>query len=181
MTLGQPMMIGPAMSRSVPLPAAIDDEFLSLEQGIDAVQPANIPSKTDFYVQTLKLYIILEEILNGFYSSGVSDELASRNHRSAKEGLDELDCNLILRIDRSLTQWFQDIPEHLVWRPKHARGDAEELFVRQSNVLHLRYTPSHECKPMELTALQISSCSNLALQTCFVTPTVIVSTNAHRW
>ncbi|KFZ11405.1 hypothetical protein V501_04785 [Pseudogymnoascus sp. VKM F-4519 (FW-2642)] len=138
-TLGRPLMISRAISNSVPLPASVDDEFLSSEPGVDNVQPMGVPFRSEFYLQTLKLYNILELTLSTFYPSGVSESVTSRRNPSTNEDFEDLDYNAILRIDKLLTEWHQDIPPHLIWRSAPMSGEVDELFLRQANVLKLRY------------------------------------------
>ena len=143
MTLGRPLMISRTMANSVPLPASVDDEFLSSEPGIDNVQPLGVTFRSEFYLQTLKLYNILEAVLSTSYSSGLSENSASQEDALINEGLGDLDCNAILRIDNLLREWHQNIPEHLAWRSAPISREVDELFLRQSNVLELRYALHH--------------------------------------
>ncbi|KAH9209557.1 fungal-specific transcription factor domain-containing protein [Leptodontidium sp. 2 PMI_412] len=139
MTLGQPLMIGRAISESVPLPACIDEAYLSSDPGREGVQPSNIPSNMEFFRLTLKLYNILEDILSTFYPSGVSDQLTYKKDNCTSEEIHCLDLNAILRIDKLLSEWMASIPPHLVSRPPAINPEIDEGFLRQANVLKLRY------------------------------------------
>jgi hypothetical protein len=143
-------MISRSSSISVPLPASVDDEYLSSQPGVDNVQPQGVPSKTEFYLQTLKLYNILEIILSTFYPSGVSECVTSRGDTSTSATLEDLDFNAILRIDTLLDEWHQNIPQHLIWCSEPASPGVNKLFLRQANVLELRYDSCHPTRLVQV-------------------------------
>jgi hypothetical protein len=66
MTFGRPSMIG--RSTTVPIPALIDDEYLS--DRIEAKQPGGVNSRLGLFVSSCELFEILEEILDLFYRDG---------------------------------------------------------------------------------------------------------------
>lgn len=133
MTLGRPTMVPKADALTVPLPAAIDDPYLSTKAGQDGSQPVGEMSVVEFYVQSLKLYIINEETLTALYKSDGSDAPTSAMNKLAS-----LDLNTILRIDMTITSWYDSLPEQLKAR-KHPSDDfTEPIFARQSNTLRLR-------------------------------------------
>jgi hypothetical protein len=173
MTLGQPLMIGRAISESVPLPACIDEAYLSSDPGREGVQPSNVPSNMEFFRLTLKLYNILEDILSTFYPSGVSDQLTYRKDYCISEETHYLDLNAILRIDKLLSEWMASIPPHLVSRPPVIDSDVDEGFLRQANVLKLRCLFLRHFTSL-LTTEQVSSLANITVPASIVTTSLCV-------
>ncbi|KAK5203088.1 hypothetical protein LTR47_011092 [Exophiala xenobiotica] len=110
MTFGRPRVITRADALAVPFPASINDEYLSTEPGPDGVQPRGEPSLAEFYIQTLKLYVIQERTLFAMYSNDASDVKVTQ---STRESLDNIDFNTILRIEASLKSWDEALPGYL--------------------------------------------------------------------
>ncbi|KZL77221.1 transcriptional regulatory protein [Colletotrichum tofieldiae] len=65
-TFGRPVLL--SRQYSVPVPATVDDEHLS--EIIEGAQPFERPSYLVFFVQSLALFDVLNEILATFYSDG---------------------------------------------------------------------------------------------------------------
>ncbi|KIX99976.1 uncharacterized protein Z520_04614 [Fonsecaea multimorphosa CBS 102226] len=137
MTLGRPMMISRTDASVVPFPEAIDDQYLSLEIGQDHSQPQGQVSIIEFYVQSLKLYIITEEILSVMYPH---EDAASSPTRasSALEKLASLDFNTILRIDSAITNWYKAVPNELKIHSDSLPEPHKAAHARQANILRLR-------------------------------------------
>jgi hypothetical protein len=138
MTLGLPRVISRADALAVPFPACIDDKYLSQIPDSDNLQPGGIQSQTGFYVQSLKLYVITEEVLSAMYSSEGTKEPAT-------EKLAKIDFNNILKIDASLQNWHASLPGGLQVRRSVAEGRLAPVLSRQANILHLR---SETLKPL---------------------------------
>ncbi|KAJ9493819.1 hypothetical protein H2202_010674 [Exophiala xenobiotica] len=135
MTFGRPRVITRADALAVPFPASINDEYLSTEPGPDGVQPRGEPSLAEFYIQTLKLYVIQERTLFAMYSNDASDVKVTQ---STRESLDNIDFNTILRIEASLKSWDEALPGYLKVRDNASTDFKTPIFARQANVLHLR-------------------------------------------
>ncbi|KIW23707.1 uncharacterized protein PV07_11886 [Cladophialophora immunda] len=136
MTLGRPMMISKTDASVVPFPEAIDDQYLSLELGQDQSQPHGKVSIVEFYVQSLKLYIITEETLSAMYPH--EDAPCSSTPAPALEKLTNLDFNTILRIDTAITKWYDAVPDALKIHSHRSRSSREAAHSRQANILRLR-------------------------------------------
>ncbi|KAE8372401.1 fungal-specific transcription factor domain-containing protein [Aspergillus bertholletiae] len=67
MTFGRPAMISKASCESVPLPATVDEEYISTASDIEVAQPADRPSVMAFYAKSLELYEIMNDILLSLY------------------------------------------------------------------------------------------------------------------
>lgn len=79
MTFGRPAMISKASSEAVPLPVAVDEEYISVSSSAEATQPADRPSMMDFSVKTLELYEIMNDVLLSLYKP-LPDENAEGIH-----------------------------------------------------------------------------------------------------
>ena len=114
----------------VRLPLAVDDELLSNDL---CEQPENQFSRISFFIQTLKLYDILGEILSIFYdSSGI---------RCAEKSKPEDYYQSLLRLDRILLDFETGLPPvlrlHFVDENNQPLA-RDPIFTRQANVLHAR-------------------------------------------
>ena len=138
MTLGRPTTISKTEASSVPFPASIDDEFLSTTRDVDGFQPEGKASVTEFYIQTVKLYVLQEETLSVMYSDRITQTgLAASGH------LSHLDFNTVLALDASLRRWNEAIPDFLKFRSSSTEEPAVPVFSKQANILHLRYATLH--------------------------------------
>ncbi|KAE8379700.1 fungal-specific transcription factor domain-containing protein [Aspergillus bertholletiae] len=154
MTFGRPLMIHPAISQRCVPPSAIDDGRLAQDPGSPAVQPADVPSVTEFYVRSIQLQNILGEILDALYY-GSSDKGSGKldvsfNFIAASTARDKLNdggLQVLLSLDKSLSSWCQSLPAHL--KAQNYNFTASEsgrpfgpdtpTFNRQAIILHARY------------------------------------------
>lgn len=136
MTYGRPAMIGKRSAAAVPLPAAIDENYLSTDPGRRDSQPEDNPSILDFFIQSLGLYRILNEILLNVYAA---DPQTGAN-------IDEWECFFprrydeqksfsFLDLDRALTVWERGLPRHLI---DFNYANSSEIHYRQAVVLRQR-------------------------------------------
>lgn len=116
------------------LPAAIDDEYLATEPGKDHSQPCRLPSKIEFFAWALRLYDILSEILSQLYTSD-RDDFRSKPYEMQAAKIDDDDVAPVLRLDRSLTNFWNALPVSL---KQSDNGNMDVIFIRQSNVLKAR-------------------------------------------
>ncbi|KPM46109.1 hypothetical protein AK830_g420 [Neonectria ditissima] len=135
MTLGRP----PSMQvvSDVPLPNAIDDEYLQLH-GDSSQQPQQTPSKNLFMVENIKLAKILALILDRIYGFvSVEKNCCRANHTSFTN---DQDFGTLTHLDSLLEGIRSGLPEALRWDPdaKQPAGRSP-LLERQSNVLYARF------------------------------------------
>lgn len=124
MTMGRPTMA--KLNHNVPLPVAIDDEFLSMTE-TDCRQPDGIVSRNQFSVENLRLASILGQILSTVYST-------------LENGVESMNIQDILRLDATLDSFELTLHPALKWSASaDAKHRPSALFTRQSNVLHARY------------------------------------------
>jgi hypothetical protein len=136
MTYGRPAMIGKRGAAAVPLPAAIDEHYLSGDPSRRDSQSEDSPSILDFFIQSLGLYRILNEILLNVYAA---DPQTGAN-------IDQWECFFprqydeqrscsFLDLDRALTLWDRDLPPHL---KDFNYANSSKIHSRQAVVLRQR-------------------------------------------
>jgi hypothetical protein len=116
-----------ASSISPHLPQVIDDSWLSQERGIVKTQPVGSTSLREAYVQYIKLYEILGQVLNRvekWYTSPVET-------KTEIQGL--------LELDTTLSDWKKNLPPKLQHHPDvHASGGSAP--VHESQQLDLKFS-----------------------------------------
>lgn len=138
MTFGRPAMISKASYGAVPLPATVDEEYISATSGADVAQPADRPSMMEFYSKSLELYEIMNDVLLSL-DKPVSEESVEDIHdfyfnKETSEGE-----RTIFELDRALTRWTRSLPEHLC-RTSSPTSE-NPIFYRQTIVLRARCVP----------------------------------------
>lgn len=134
MTHGRPTMINRSLVSPLRLPAAVDDEYIPVYPG-PFQQPEDQPSKVHFFNETLKLYVIMDDILLSFYAH----ERDQTHGKECKNYFGILntshDVPSMLEIDNKLYLWEKDLPSHL----KDYRTMAEAGKVASSRERHTVY------------------------------------------
>ncbi|RLV92246.1 hypothetical protein JA1_003273 [Spathaspora sp. JA1] len=118
MTMGRPLMVTQDRESSE-MPLCVDDEYIK----DDVILSMKTPSKIGFFIQTVKLYNILADILKQVYPSESSDDVM------------QLLLN-IFKFENRLNEFKANLPEHLQYKT-----DLQKMmpFERQSIVLHIRF------------------------------------------
>ena len=130
MTLGRPSTA--ARSYNVPLPLAIDDEYLSAATS-DHCQPDGIVSRTQFSVENVKLTYILGQVLSGVYHQPENSFDSTSPHQAGPS------MQAVLRLDDTLGDFEALVHPALKWAaPANAVYERNRIFLRQRNVLHAR-------------------------------------------
>lgn len=138
MTLGRPMTISKTDAFTVPLPLPADDGIDPMSLHDDYWLLETSPN-TEFFIQSVKLYSITEEMLSTIYSRDKSNPFASRSELTPNSRLNNLDFNTILRIDNTLYNWKDSLPYYLQLQSTQSVTRKDAIRVRQANILHLRY------------------------------------------
>lgn len=171
MSFGRKLM-GPIGWRCPKLPDSIDDSRLSDEPGKWNAQPAGLPSLLESFIQTAKLYDILDEILD-------REEL----HDPVTPATDAPtisraipNTRTLLELDSMVMDWWGQLPMYLRYDPNctaftesgvvTADGfpiPSDDLLV-QAKRLYLRYCRPAVCHAIILTMLGFctSGCSSCA-------------------
>ena len=111
LSFGQPSMIA-ASSKSINLPSPIDDEYLSDEIGKSKAQPQSTPSLLEYYIQTIKLYQLLKQVVDTTdISIQNSGELMSR-------------IQAMLRLHKLIMEWRDRLPAYLKYEQEVEDCDA---------------------------------------------------------
>lgn len=123
MTLGRPPSI--MVNDDIPLPAAIDDEYL------DTQQPPGVVSRNLFTAENIKMTKILGMILRRIYHPPPREQPSQPEFP---------DLNTLLDLDSLLQKTEEAIPVALNWDhlPQVPLSARSQLLRRQANVLHAR-------------------------------------------
>jgi hypothetical protein len=148
------------VTRNLVLPQIIDDELLTTDPCLSAVQPDDKPSYMAFFVNTLQLYEIMGDILVTLYSieakkspdDGLTSGQNTPNHfprADIEERNRNRNLNSVLRLEMSLHSWKKALPPCLLPEtytdkdtaniPPYRRGyTTDHILFRQANVLQAR-------------------------------------------
>ena len=133
MTFGRPAMISKSLADAVPLPETNDEN--SPDNTDQGLQPNNQPSRMAFFVESLRLYDIMNDVLLELYTreNNIKGRQDTASHRS---DYDSVDLATILKLDRALMLWGQSLPPHLrISSPESAQN---VTFQMQSIVCRAR-------------------------------------------
>lgn len=131
MKFGRPSSIQAAEVYDVPCPLAVDDQYIHNDSTTPR-QPANRPSEIAFFIHTIELSQVIDNILKDLYATnrkslrldaGVSEE--SRQYQFLSRAV---------LLDGQLRSWWKDVPAHL--RPE-SEVDGQ-IFKRQRSVMRVR-------------------------------------------
>ena len=125
MTFGRPSMIASWLSSAVPLPRMIDDDYLDTETTSSAIRPDGEATKVSFFIESSKLYEIVNSSLLELYMNPENSSIES-----------DVDLSTVLRHDSELSKWLSLIPATL----RHSISNSTEDFIlkRQRIVLRAR-------------------------------------------
>jgi hypothetical protein len=132
MTLGRPPIT--SGQSDVPLPMAIDDDAIN-SISADISQRNMNPPLLGFFVEGVKLYKILAEILTDVYKPWS----LSSGRKQINQQLRNNSFDTIIKLDCKLSDFDAGIPDELHWsRRERDSHHLSEIADRQSNVLHAR-------------------------------------------
>jgi hypothetical protein len=144
LTYGQPSTISVRTASAVPLPLAIDEGDLLQGSVPQHAVEAQRTSIIDFYISSLRLYEILQDVifildstkLRSWTVDGSHNTHASHlsGHLSSIEG-----SSSVYEVERRLSHWEKGLPDHLKIG-NHAQNEGKDsVLYRQAVVLHQRY------------------------------------------
>lgn len=140
MTFGRPAIVSKGSCGAVPLPIPVDEEYIRSTVTSDVLQPADRPSMLVFFVKSLELYDILNDILLSLYKPSAESLVEDVQdffhlHQGSSDGE-----RTIFELDRALTRWSRSLPPHLRRSTESPNsGPLEFMFCRQANVLKARF------------------------------------------
>lgn len=136
MTLGRPVFM--RTYNDVPLPSPIDDEYIRPNQEM-ADQPDGLFPIMAFTGQNIKLAQILGQILDRVYHSAQIRQTILEENATSLETPDYLQT--VGFIDALMQKFMFSLPSELNWNHIGTIIEpSEQVFRRQANVLHARYT-----------------------------------------
>jgi hypothetical protein len=135
MTFGRPAMISKSLSDTVPLPAITDDELLNGHVSTLNTQTDDQPSIMVFFVKSLHLYGIINDILLALYQ-GHQEAAQKEVHSSLFHQAETGDIVRVFRLDQALMKWGRSLPLHL--RLSSLDSAQNVSFLRQAVVCRAR-------------------------------------------
>lgn len=117
----------------------MDEECTNTSGPSGSHEHASAAWTTSFFVETSKLYRILDNILGQIYDPWKESEAcrAPENNRSGPER--ERQISRIIEIDTELNKFEAGVPSHLHWSKSTPDADQSDVLRRQQNVLRTRY------------------------------------------
>lgn len=106
MTFGRPAMIAKSFANAVPLPESETPDSVGSDE-----QQQNQPSRIAFFVESLRLYDIMNDILIELYTN--HDHGSSGDAVTRQSDDNFLNLETILRLDQSLMLWGRSLPPYL--------------------------------------------------------------------
>ena len=135
MSFGRPLMINSGGADQLTLPEAIDDERLNEEVGgMWNRQPSNCPSLLESYIQTIKLYDILGQVLDREDSKDGSGGAAGRMPPVDRPPLANSDTQSLLDLDTMIMEWRDSLPAHLQYDPSLDRDRPDGALTPESSI-----------------------------------------------
>jgi hypothetical protein len=135
MKLGRPPAINLA-DAEVDLPLEVDDQYIT-HTALNPRQPSGRPSRISFFVHTIRLSHVIDEILSKLYLS--SRKLRAKRHPPVWSCKRTEESDIIghsFLLDGQLQAWWNDTPLHLKIEPD--LPDCAD-FDRQRKVILIRY------------------------------------------
>jgi len=105
--------VGATINRRFQLPQAIDDRNISDQVGRTNVQPKDVPSVLEVYIQIIRLYDIPGPLLD-------QDEVGSETAAD-----DSPNIHLLLKLDTMIIRWREDLPPYLRYDTSDDRNSRE--------------------------------------------------------
>jgi hypothetical protein len=136
MTFGRPAMISKSLADAVPLPAIIEPENLSYHTSLNSFQLGTSTSMIAFFVHSLQLYNIINDILLELYMEDDQGEQKDLHGFAPEQSYQSFDMAAILKYDGDLMMWGRTLPPHLC--VSHTESSENKIFWRQAIVCRAR-------------------------------------------
>lgn len=135
MKFGRPPIIKAAAAQSVALPVAVDDQYIT-NGTLHPRQPIGRPSKMAFFLQTITLAHVIDDILADLYLSDSEIHIPGLGKADPPtETVASAMLGNAVLLDGRLQSWWNGLPPHLKDEPPH-QDDAD--FRRQRSVMLVR-------------------------------------------
>ncbi|KAF9071113.1 fungal-specific transcription factor domain-containing protein [Rhodocollybia butyracea] len=127
MIVGRPRAIS-SDDYDTEFPVECDDEYWEQPGDLAFKQPSGKHCKVSYWIHTLKLLHVLEQVQRAM-------RFVRRSSKAAQGVLLAGRQRAITEIDKSLTEWLETIPEELKWDPQRS----DPVLFHQSTLLYLMY------------------------------------------
>lgn len=135
MKFGRPPALQAADAQIAPFPVAVDDQYI-LQHATSVShlrQPLGRPAVIEFFLHTIKLSKVIDDILQQLYAPNVKFYSPETQNPLGSEQSRVL--STVLRLDGDLRAWWNAAPVHL--RPQSTAVEGQ-VFQRQRTVLQIR-------------------------------------------
>jgi hypothetical protein len=129
-------MISKSLADAVPLPAMIEPESPSYPTNLTSSQPGTQTAMIAFFVHSLQLYNIINDILLELYMAGDQSEQKDPHAFSPEQSYQSFDMAAILKLDGDLMTWGRTLPPHLC--VSRAESSENKISWRQAIVCRAR-------------------------------------------
>lgn len=136
-TYGRPSMLSKDTTAVVPLPLPLDEARMSLDTDETIAAKVGSPSMMDAFVQSIKMYEILAEILARFYDT--RSKLGRETSTDYENLLVSSSGKTVLSFEHKLAEWLERLPSHLQASETEM---SHTIFARQAVILRQRYASS---------------------------------------
>lgn len=160
--------MGPNVGKGPRLPEPIDDDRLSQVVGQWNIQPPKQPSLLESYIQTIKLY----DILNKVTTRKEPHSLPSPPSTDCQQSTATTNFQNILDLDALLMEWRKALPGYLHYEPGSPESSCTENsssdglpiprdhLYYQAKRLYLRFDPRAPNSQRGSNVSQVSACSH---------------------
>ncbi|KAJ9149934.1 hypothetical protein NKR23_g4087 [Pleurostoma richardsiae] len=124
MSFGRSLMVITTSEKRLRLPEAIDDSRLSDEAGKWNAQPGNLPSLLESFIQTIKLYDILGQVLDGEDSR---ETIPVKNSAATSLSGATSSIRTLLDFDAMVMEWRESLPRYLWYGANSAESSEAEV------------------------------------------------------
>lgn len=136
MKFGRPPSIQFESARDVGLPLEVDDQYIS-ETSLIPRQPWGRPARLAFFIHTIKLSEVVDNILSGMYDTGrASRELSNQKLWWARSPEASTRLGNAVLLDGQLRAWWDSRPAHL--KDELSPPNGKELQCQQL-VMRIRF------------------------------------------
>lgn len=174
MTFGRSTMITPQDSAAIPLPMAHPENTIC--RCCTTCLSDSSMADYHFFIETLKLYRLMNETLITLYSSDNTEDDREDLNVVYFGSLGAKAVGSLLELDHKLSCWYQELPIHLRHGPDSVEATVHErhrnvLYIRYNHVNILlfrpilaRYCSSEALRHVSSTSMSNSLSSKIALQ-----------------
>lgn len=129
-------MISKSLADAVPLPTMIELESLPHQVNASGFQPGTSTLMKAFFVHSLRLYSIINDILLELYMTDDQGGQKGPHDLDPEQSYQSFDMVAILKLDRDLMTWGRTLPPRL--RISCTESSENKIFRRQAVVCRAR-------------------------------------------